>query len=352
MSGVRNAQGGASRRRFKPYSAYKGSGVEWLGEIPAHWAAVPFRRLIRRIEQGWSPVAEDRLAALDEWAVVKLSAVNKGRFLPNEHKSLPADLAPDIRFEIRDGDFLLTRSNTPELVGDVCVAREVRRGLMLCDLVYRLQLRSEPVAPAYLAYWLLSRAGRHQIEVDARGSSQSMVKISQGLIRSWTVVLPPLAEQNPIVAFLDRETARIDALVAKKERLIELLQEKRTALITQAVTKGLDPNVPMKDSGVEWLGEIPAHWEVKRLNGDHGRRRGSRLTRPDERRRRVPVRVAMSCGYLAECCVNGTIDSEQRDAVYMASDLDAMRSVHADPQDVLVISTVGAATSSDSWRWL
>jgi type I restriction enzyme S subunit len=76
---------------------------------------------------------------------------------------------------------------------------------------------------------------------------------------------PPFDEQRAIAAFLDRETARIDGLVAKKERLIELLQEKRTALITRAVTKGLDPNVPMKDSGVEWLGEIPAHWEVKRL---------------------------------------------------------------------------------------
>ena len=220
---------------------------------------------------------------------VKLSAVNKGRFLPNEHKSLPADLAPDIRFEIRDGDFLLTRSNTPELVGDVCVAREVRRGLMLCDLVYRLQLRSEPVAPAYLAYWLLSRAGRHQIEVDARGSSQSMVKISQGLIRSWTVVLPPLAEQNPIVAFLDRETARIDALVAKKERLIELLQEKRTALITQAVTKGLDPNVPMKDSGVEWLGEIPAHWTAKHLRWAIMFQRGHDLPTDEREDGQVPV---------------------------------------------------------------
>ena len=76
---------------------------------------------------------------------------------------------------------------------------------------------------------------------------------------------PPEPEQRAIAAFLDRETARIDALVGKKERLIELLQEKRTALITRAVTKGLDPNVPMKDSGVEWLGEIPAHWEVKRI---------------------------------------------------------------------------------------
>ncbi|MGH7717466.1 MAG: restriction endonuclease subunit S, partial [Gemmatimonadaceae bacterium] len=77
--------------------------------------------------------------------------------------------------------------------------------------------------------------------------------------------LPVVSEQRAIAAFLDRETARIDALVTKKERLIALLQEQRTALITRAVTKGLDPNVPMKDSGVEWLGEIPAHWEVHRL---------------------------------------------------------------------------------------
>jgi type I restriction enzyme S subunit len=84
-------------------------------------------------------------------------------------------------------------------------------------------------------------------------------------ISALHVPAPGVTEQRAIAAFLDRETARIDALVAKKERLIELLQEKRTALITRAVTKGLDPNVPMKDSGVEWLGEIPAHWEVKRL---------------------------------------------------------------------------------------
>ena len=82
---------------------------------------------------------------------------------------------------------------------------------------------------------------------------------------SESVAVPPEREQHAIADFLDLETAKIDALVAKKERLIELLQEKRTALITRAVARGLDPNVPMKDSGVEWLGEIPAHWEVCRL---------------------------------------------------------------------------------------
>ena len=85
------------------------------------------------------------------------------------------------------------------------------------------------------------------------------------LLETLCTPLPPLPEQRAIAAFLDRETAKIDALVAKKERLIELLQEKRTALISDAVTKGLDPDVPLKDSGVEWLGEIPTHWEVRRL---------------------------------------------------------------------------------------
>lgn len=278
----------SARRRFKPYPAYEDSGVEWLGEVPAHWSAVAFRRLIGRIEQGWSPVAEDRLASLDEWAVIKLSAVNKGRFLPDEHKALPADLAPDTRYEIREGDFLLTRANTPDLVGDACVARGVRPKLMLCDLVYRLQLRDDRLSPTFLAYWLVSRVGRYQIEVDARGASQSMVKVSQGHIRAWTLVMPPFEEQRAIATFLDRETARIDALVAKKERLIELFQEESSALITRTVTKGLDPNVSLKDSGIELLEKIPAHWETMQL--------GQAMQKVMDFRGRTPLKLGMQWG--------------------------------------------------------
>ena len=89
---------------------------------------------------------------------------------------------------------------------------------------------------------------------------------------------PPIEEQRDISAFLDRETAKIDALVAKKERLIELLQEKRTALITRSVTKGLDPTVPMKDSGLEWLGKTPSHWDVRALKRLAGLRAGAAIT--------------------------------------------------------------------------
>lgn len=216
------------------------SGVAWLGDIPAHWTVGAARRFIRSIEQGWSPVADDREAGPEEWAVIKLSAVNRGTFRPEEHKALPAGLAPDTRYEIREGDFLLTRANTPELVGDVCVTGAVRSRLMLCDLVYRLGLRAECVAPRYLAYWFLSRTGRHQIQVDARGSSRSMVKVSQTLIRAWVMALPHLAEQRSIAAFLDRETAKIDALVGEVRGAIDRLRELRIALISAVVTGKID----------------------------------------------------------------------------------------------------------------
>ena len=116
----------------------------------------------------------------------------------------------------------------------------------------------------------------YRTALEELGQGSTFSELSTDSLGSFRIALPPLSEQRAIAAFLDRETAKIDALVAKKERLIELLQEKRVALISHAVTRGLpadaaaqaglDPNVPMKDSGVEWIGEIPAHWEVKRVN--------------------------------------------------------------------------------------
>ncbi len=100
-------------------------------------------------------------------------------------------------------------------------------------------------------------------ELESLGQGSTFRELAKGMLEDVELAAPPEPEQRAIAAFLDRETARIDRLVAKKERLIKLLREKRTTLITRAVTKGLDPNVPMKDSGVEWLREIPAHWEVR-----------------------------------------------------------------------------------------
>ena len=230
----------AVTRGLDPNVPMKNSGVEWLGETPAHWELVPLRRLIRGIEQGWSPVAEERPAADDEWGVIKLSAVNKGLFREEEHKALPPNTHPDERYEIRQGDFLLTRSNTPDLVGDVCVVGAVRDRLMLCDLVYRLRLVGTRVHGTFLSYWLLSRTGRHRIEVEARGSSRSMVKVSQEIVRALPVATPSLEEQRAIAAFLNLEMAKIDALIARVQEARNHLKELRTALISAAVTGKID----------------------------------------------------------------------------------------------------------------
>ena len=121
----------------------------------------------------------------------------------------------------------------------------------------------EDCSQSYLAYCLLNAPYIGWIDTLTYGAK--MPRVSPDEVACSFIPLPPLSEQQAITSFLDGETARIDALVAKKERLIELLQEKRTALITRAVTKGLNPNAPVKDSGVEWLGEIPAHWETTKL---------------------------------------------------------------------------------------
>ena len=113
--------------------------------------------------------------------------------------------------------------------------------------------------PTWALFWLSC------LDLDALANPGAVPSVNEGQMRDVPVVAPPLAEQRAIATFLDRETAMIDALVTKKERLIELLQEKRAALISRAVTKGLNPTVPMRDSGVQWLGEIPAHWDAKRL---------------------------------------------------------------------------------------
>lgn len=216
------------------------SGLTALGRIPKHWQTLPLRRLISRIEQGWSPIAEDRPPTGDEWAVIKLNAVQKGEFDPSAVKALPSAILPDLRYRIRHGDFLLTRANTPDLVGDVCVVAVVPDRLMLCDLVYRLGICRDKVVPQFLAYCLLSKIGRQQIEMDARGSSHSMVKVSQGHIRGWTVPVPSLSEQETIVAAIEENGARTCALIADIGSAILRLQELRISLVTSVVTGQID----------------------------------------------------------------------------------------------------------------
>ncbi len=216
------------------------SGFPWLGEIPARWGVTRLRFLIHRIEQGWSPQAENRVPADEEWGVLKLSAVARGHLDDSAAKALPADVPPQPALEVRAGDFLVTRSNTPSLVGDVCFVERTRPRLMLCDLIYRLALRKNLVDGRFLAYFLSLPIGRRQVERDARGTSASMVKISQEHIKDWLIPLPPIDEQKTIIKQVARELTPYQRVIGATEHTIALLRERRSALIASAVTGQID----------------------------------------------------------------------------------------------------------------
>ncbi len=247
MTDPSKAGGKVEVQHYKPYPAYKDSGVEWLGEIPEHWEV---RRLkfVAHIEAGQSPPSEFVLNSSEGLPFLQGNA-EFGSLSP--HHEFVCDVAAK---RASTGDILLS-VRAP--VGDMNIADQVYgigRGLCAIRLINTAALQFQ--------YYLLTQT-RSLLNSVATGSTYDAVTASD--VANLPALLPPLPEQLSISTFLDRKTTKIDALVVKNERLIELLQEKRTALITRTVTKGLDSNAPMKDSGVEWLGEIPEHWEVKRL---------------------------------------------------------------------------------------
>jgi type I restriction enzyme S subunit len=253
---------GIERRRFCPYPEYKNSGVEWLGKIPAHWE-------VRRLKI----IASVQLSNVDKKSVegqesVKLCNyvdVYYNDFISSDMDFMPATATPEQvrRFSLQAGDVLITKDS--ESWTDIAVSALVISDLpnVLCGYHLALVRPTQEDTGGFLAKAFSAIGPRDQFQIAANGITR--FGLGGDAIRTSMFAMPPIQEQRAITYFLDRGTARIDELIEKKGRLIELLQEKRMALITQAVTKGLNPTVLMKDSGVEWLGKIPAHWEVKRL---------------------------------------------------------------------------------------
>ena len=264
MSSDLDGQLDDSVRRWKRYPAYKDCAIPWVGKTPSHWELRRLKFCLRSIEQGWSPSCESRPAELHEWGVLKVGCVNGTAFTPDEQKALPSDLQPIPELEIKPGDVLMSRANTRELLGSASVVRDVRPHLLLCDKLYRLRAQAEVIDSSFLVLTLGSSVSRYQMEREATGASGSMQNIAQGTVWNLAVLLPSLSEQCLIVSFLDRETAKIDALTGKKEQLLGLLREKQIALLSQAVTCGLDQLVPTRESGLEWAYRIPATWDVRR----------------------------------------------------------------------------------------
>ena len=253
---------GSAGSGFRKYSEYRDSGVEWLGEIPAHWE-------VKRLKT----IAGVRLSNVDKKTVPGQVPVMLCNYVDVYYNDKIADdidfmLATATedqveRFSLRKGDVLITKdSEDPTDIAVPAVIAEDSPGVV-CG--YHLaQVRPSGVCDgSYLARAFATAGVRDQFSIAANGITR--FGLTSRAIADSVFPLPPLAEQRAIADFLDRVTERIGGLMEKKERLVRLLRERRGSLISHAVTRGLDPDAPMKKTGIEWLGEIPAHWDIHRL---------------------------------------------------------------------------------------
>lgn len=225
----------AVTRGLNPAAPLRDSGIEWLRAIPAHWRMLPLRRVIRTLDQGWSPVASNLPAEEGEHGVLKLSAIKNGVFLPDENKALlPSDDIPS-GLDIKAGDVFLTRANTPSLVGDAAMAEVDCPNLVFSDLIYRLRVNPDLIDSRWLVMTLISDIGRRQIEAEAKGSSGSMVKLAQDQVLGLLIPVPPVEDQVAIVRAVDEATLTIRQLAARTRATVDLLIERRASLIAAAV---------------------------------------------------------------------------------------------------------------------
>lgn len=231
----------AVTRGLNPNAPMKDSGVPWLGKVPSHWSIVRIKHAVRSIEQGWSPQCESYPAETpDEWGVLKVGCVNGGVFTSSENKRLPDELEPISQYALKQGDLLVSRANTRELVGGAAVVTEDHPKLLLCDKLYRLRMDAARCIPEFLAAFLGIGGARSQIELQASGASSSMLNIGQSVILDMSVAFPPIEEQLQIVDFIKSERQKLEELQHESMCAITLLKERRSALIAAAVTGKID----------------------------------------------------------------------------------------------------------------
>lgn len=243
--------------KYRPYSEYKDSGVEWLGIIPSEWQKMPLKRYCK-VVSGYAFPSEMFIDS--GLPVVRIGDI----------KSDGSVVLDDCKYIEEQNSHLYSRFaiNSGELLMAMTGATIGKAGWFQSDTRAFLNQRvgsfraSDSLEYKFLWYVLSSSGYQEYIQLTAFGGAQP--NISDTGMLAYETALPSIQEQRTIAAFLDYETARIDRLIAKQQRLIELLKEKRQAVISHAVTKGLNPNTPMKDSGVEWLGQVPEHWAVGR----------------------------------------------------------------------------------------
>ena len=248
--------------RWNPYPETRDSGVDWLGAIPAHWSIGRLKFLCESIQTG--PFGSQLHA--EEYIqggipVINPSHVVNGQLVPDEVITVDQETWKRLeRHHLRKGDVVFARRGEMGRCGLVSTAQE---GWICSTGSLRVRLDTITAFPPFINIFLSLKDVKEWLELNSVGST--LDNLNTAIVGNIVLAVPPLPEQHAIAAFLDRETAELDALIAKKRELIATLHEQRSAIISHAVTKGLNPDVPMKDSGIEWIGDIPAHWESPKL---------------------------------------------------------------------------------------
>jgi type I restriction enzyme, S subunit len=243
------------------YDSYKDSGVEWIGKIPTNWSKIKIKNTVdpnRKITYGIvQPGKEDPNGTL----MIRGKDYSNGWVDVSEVFRVSSEVEiPYSRSRVKRGDIVYTIVGG---VGNVEVVPEEYEGSNLTQTTGRISVK-DGIISKWVYHSLQSELNPVQIKLSQVGSV--IPGISLDTLKNFFILLPPLSEQQQIVSFLDNKTSLIDSLIEKTQRKIELLKEKKTSLINEVVTKGLNPNVEMKDSGVEWIGEIPIDWDIPSLN--------------------------------------------------------------------------------------
>lgn len=249
--------------KYKKYPNYKDSGVEWVSEIPSEWNKTKIKHLA---------IGKDTLFIDGDWIESKdisssgikyitTGNIGKGIYKEQGQGFITEDTFINLRCtEIYEGDLVLSRLNLP--IGRACIIPDLKNRIVMA--VDNVVIRpSKNYDKKFLLYLFTSKGYFQHTSLVARGTT--MQRISRGLLGDIDIPFPTFSVQQQIAKFLDNATQKMDTLIQKQENLIKLLKEKRQAVISHAVTRGLNPDVKFKDSGVEWLGEVPEHWEVKKL---------------------------------------------------------------------------------------
>jgi type I restriction enzyme S subunit len=245
---------------MRKYDSYKDSGVEWIGEIPSHWKAVPMRFLLRqRITDGPHETPKfipEGIPFLSVDGIQDGEIVFEGcrKISEEDHEKYKQKCV------VEKHDILMGKAASVGKVAQVKVDFE----FSIWSPLALLKPNHQKITSSYFEYFLKSTYAKDNANILSTFNTQQNISMTD-IPRIYYIIPNSVEEQSTIANYLDRKTAEIDELLADKKSLLELYEEEKTVIINQAVTKGINPDVPMNDSGIDWLGEIPEHWVVKRF---------------------------------------------------------------------------------------